>query len=526
MKEILYVHAGPFANYIGTHFWNTQEGYFTYGEDEDPVVFHDRSFREGLTSKGEPTFCPRLLIFDRKSHFGALSDELYADAADSAPAGVTQWEGGVVEYRQEPVPKSAYQTRLDEAESGEPEGDDDDAADTSNIRFWSDYSRVYYHPRSAQKLPDISEWQRTQGEWAVSKETFANYEHEHEVMENDVRFFVEECDALQGIQVLSDCATFGGFTDAFLTAFRDEYPKMPSLAFPLLSDASNVTVHAEEEQNAMKALNDALCIRSLETTSTISVPVQHPSSWQRGSWLDGLAIDLSSQYHTSALLATHIESATLPLRLKSSPYDIASLSSMLNASGTLNISHLSGMYPLPASVEWSRDAEKRIYDLSAVNDTRTNSKSPPIAEYARLQVSRGEEPCAFQASNLTNIRSTMYPTLTLRSIHAPPYPTPTSFPRFFASSSPPGTNAASQHDAKHRALSALSTSSATAPLFAAYAALAQECVDRRADVVGRVGLEFDEVRELKDDLWALCDRYAGPEGEWRAQEEVLSENED
>jgi hypothetical protein len=38
------------ANYTGTHFWNTQESYFTYDEDSDPVVDYDISFKEGLTS--------------------------------------------------------------------------------------------------------------------------------------------------------------------------------------------------------------------------------------------------------------------------------------------------------------------------------------------------------------------------------------------------------------------------------------------------------------------------------------------
>ncbi len=51
MKEILYIQAGSLANFVGTHFWNTQESYFTYDEHEDPSVFHDRSFREGVTSK-------------------------------------------------------------------------------------------------------------------------------------------------------------------------------------------------------------------------------------------------------------------------------------------------------------------------------------------------------------------------------------------------------------------------------------------------------------------------------------------
>ena len=45
---------------------------------------------------------------------------------------------------------------------------------------------------------------------------------------------------------MSDGNTFGGFTDAFLTAFRDEFPKLSSLAISFLSNASTATVTAEE----------------------------------------------------------------------------------------------------------------------------------------------------------------------------------------------------------------------------------------------------------------------------------------
>ncbi|KAI9068825.1 tubulin nucleotide-binding domain-like protein [Trametes sanguinea] len=517
MKEILYIQAGPFANFIGQHFWNAQESYFTYGEDEDPIVFHDRSFREGLNHKGDPTFCPRVLIFDRKSYFGALSDELYAGADD---ADISQWDGGMVQYHQDPIPKSDYHTRLDQelAESDEQRENAKTpvTVDASNIRFWSDYSRVYYHPRSIQKLPDLADWERSEGEWQSSREAFANHEHasEHEIMENEVRLFVEECDALQGIQLTSDCDTFGGFTDAFFAAFRDEYPKLPSLTFPLLSNASNLPVTAEEEQLAAKLINDALCMRSLEAVSTINVPLQHPSTWKRTEWLDGLNIDLRSPYHTSALLATHVESATLPLRLKSSPHDVLSLSSLLNASGTLSISYLSGFYPVPSTVSWSRESEKKLYDLSASRGDNAPGGKVPVTEYARLQVSRGFSSTEHEKYDEHFSAKSPAPF----SIHAPAYPTPSSFPPLSASSDPAE---------KQRALSSLSTSTATARLFASYATLVQACVDRRAEVVARMGLEFDEMRELKDHLWALCDRYAGPDEEWRNEkEDALSEDEE
>lgn len=34
---------------------------------------------------------------------------------------------------------------------------------------------------------------------------------------------------------MHDTASFGGFTNALLTSFRDEFVKLPCLAFPLLS---------------------------------------------------------------------------------------------------------------------------------------------------------------------------------------------------------------------------------------------------------------------------------------------------
>ena len=64
MKEILYIQAGSLPNFVGTHFWNTQESYFEYDgddgdEDDDgvgePEINHDISFREGLSQKVSPS---------------------------------------------------------------------------------------------------------------------------------------------------------------------------------------------------------------------------------------------------------------------------------------------------------------------------------------------------------------------------------------------------------------------------------------------------------------------------------------
>ena len=46
MKELLYIQAGPFSNYIGTHFWNTQQEYYDREEKVPDYqgISHERSF--------------------------------------------------------------------------------------------------------------------------------------------------------------------------------------------------------------------------------------------------------------------------------------------------------------------------------------------------------------------------------------------------------------------------------------------------------------------------------------------------
>jgi Tubulin domain len=63
----------------------------------------------------------------------------------------------------------------DGGDEGEGEGEDCAADLTASVRFWSDYSRVYYHPRGLHRVPDPAEWEREVG-WAQGVERFASYD--------------------------------------------------------------------------------------------------------------------------------------------------------------------------------------------------------------------------------------------------------------------------------------------------------------------------------------------------------------
>lgn len=89
-------------------------------------------------------------------------------------------DGGVVEYKQGLVEKSRYQEQLEEelifASSNGPDPDstqpDPFAVEESTVRYWSDYNRVDYHPRSIQKLPDLPDWDLGMTDWVAGRETF------------------------------------------------------------------------------------------------------------------------------------------------------------------------------------------------------------------------------------------------------------------------------------------------------------------------------------------------------------------
>ena len=62
-------------------------------------------------------------------------------------------------------------------------------------------------------------------------------------------------------------------------------------------------------------------------------------------------------------------------------------------------------------------------------------------------------------------------------------------------------------------------------MLSAYSAVVDDCVRRSADVLGALGLEKDDATELRDELWALRDAYAGMEDGGTANE-VLGLDED
>ncbi|KAG2044252.1 Misato segment II tubulin-like domain-containing protein [Suillus americanus] len=486
MREIIYIQAGSFANYAGTHFWNTQESYFTYDDNDEPIVNHDLSFDEGRSPQNQPTLCPRLLAFDQKSNFGTLAKASQADTATDASLDTT-WRGRVVRETQDPIPQSEYHTRLE----GEIEEQGGLERTDPIIRYWSDYSRVFLDPKSIQPIPDALE--NIEAGWSVGQDLFRRYNEDTELMEGAFRLLVENCDNFQGLQMMHDTSTFGGFSHAFLTSFRDEFLKASTLNFSFLSGADpNHAGIDNVSECTFTIVNDALCLQSLHQLSDITFPILNPSRWStlESNLSQVLAYDKNSLYHTSAVISSLVETATLPLRLKGSREDIAMIADHLNWRKCSRLGQLGGIVSLPFPA-----TEAAFTDLYCNFSTGLSNKH---SVFAKRNVTRGlqdQDLVAFDA--LCDLSSLQEPLMS--SIHAPAYPVPTSFPSIFRYTKATST----------RMTSSLVTTPSTSIPLTGYARFVEQTVrTRRSDgVLMSMGLESDDVKELAVALWEIVDGY-------------------
>ncbi len=257
-KAVISLQVGNYANYVGTHFWNFQESSFVFPGGRGgqgvalPDLEHDVLFRQGETLSGEVTFTPRLVAVDLKGALGLLPElgDLYGQPGAPRTDSLL-WAGATHVSKEEPVRKNDFQRELEAAENcvsdedkdiceagGSPEVKDatsstyDDLDD--QVRFWSDYLRPRFHPRTNVLLSEYKH-----GDCLAPFDVFglgrdAFTEGDGEEVEDRVRFFAEESDGLQGFQLVSDpFDAFGGLSAGLLDLLSDEYSGKSVLAFPV-----------------------------------------------------------------------------------------------------------------------------------------------------------------------------------------------------------------------------------------------------------------------------------------------------
>lgn len=121
------------------------------------------------------------------------------------------------------IKQSDYQRSLDE---GAPDAHN---LNTDTVRYWSDFNRVFYHPRSIVQINDfeLGSTLLPFEKWETGEGIFASMDRDVDLLDRDIRVWAEECDRMQGIQVLAggDDA-WSAFAARYIEKLRDEFGKM------------------------------------------------------------------------------------------------------------------------------------------------------------------------------------------------------------------------------------------------------------------------------------------------------------
>ncbi|KAL3814645.1 hypothetical protein ACJIZ3_015913 [Penstemon smallii] len=299
MKELVTIQVGSYANYIGSHFWNFQDELLGLADStESDEIFRNNNinmdviYRSGETQQGIPTYTPRLLSIGFQGSLGSVSSRgtLYGEVP-TAPVETLTWTGSITTHASEPLKKNLFLQSLclEENEStsrgcdssnadSQSEVQDKDIVDSleNEVEHWTDFSKVHYHPKSLYEFSGLWTDIENFNDYGIGRDSFSGSPHGEEIKER-LRFFLEECDLIQGIQfIVDDSGGFSGVAGEFLENIADEYTNIPVLLYSVRSPASSLDSKSRK-QTISRNLHDAVSFSRLSTFSKLIVPVGLPS---------------------------------------------------------------------------------------------------------------------------------------------------------------------------------------------------------------------------------------------------------
>lgn len=327
MREIVTLQVGGFANFVGSHFWNFQNELLELAEDPeaDPVFKNqdlnmDVFYRYGETHQGTPTYTPRLLSIGLQGSLGSMSScgTLY-NGGSSASSSVMTWDGNVSTQASEPHKKNLFLQSLyaEEQENGiQREITDRDIVQCleNDVQYWTDFSKSHYHPQSLYELSGL--WMDAQkfDNYGIGRDSFSGGLHGEEISER-LRFFVEECDHIQGFQfIVDDSGGFSPLAVDFLESIADEYTNVPVLLYAARGPGSLMDPLSQKHRVSRK-LHDAVSFSRLSSLCKLIVPVGLPSL-SRSKASNFLCIKDEKPYHCSAAYAATLHSVSMPFRME------------------------------------------------------------------------------------------------------------------------------------------------------------------------------------------------------------------
>jgi len=343
MKEILSLQIGSLSNFTGTHFWNNAEDMFT--ADNSKVLY-----RNGLQN-----YAPRLVSIDLKGSMNLIvpDDDLKV-----------QWPGNVLTVAKE----KSINSFLSNLESDEPLIKSFAQDLEENVNYSTDFSKLYYHQKS---IVPIQQHSPGFSNFSQGLEIWENEEWRNSLLDEHIRFFMEECDSPQGFQVLADIDDgFCGIASELLQQIYDEYPK---------KSIFTISVGMDPDNDQVKLYNRSIGVHHLSQVSSLFVPLTIPAldSMKDAAWSKYLNRK-ASMYHWSGYLSSVIQTMLYPTHFARNGVYMSQMemASMFKKNNDAPLAALNAILPFPIKNLDSGDIQNTLrvlkpgeYQMESINLT-------------------------------------------------------------------------------------------------------------------------------------------------------------
>lgn len=341
----------------------------------------------------------------------------------------------------------------------------------------------------------LSPWEKH----STGLEVFESLDKEHDLIDRDLRFFVEEADHLQGLSIIAGVDdAWGGFASAYAERIEDEYGRVSRWIWGL-EDVKGVD---ERRVAQTKQINAIRSLLSMKDSGSIYLPLANACSSAPPSYL---TYDPASQWHTSALQMAALESTTLPSRLRVNNPAHATMSDLESVFVTENpnrtILNLSFSASDPSSgstteiingpangaelMDLDEPAEPDPLDIT-LSPTTQNSGQPTSAQskhtFSHIDVLRG----CWNLPRHDPFSPSTFTVRTYETTHL--FPLPSSYPQIFRFSSHAGEEGLAIH-ARVASMSGVA-----------------EWLQQSARVVGRT-VDVGEREEMYSELRRMAEEY-------------------
>lgn len=380
MLEIVTASFSQAANHVVTHMYNTQESHIPYRKNQ-PIVYQNDVFMNTSAHDGGVDYLPRALVYDLKGGLGALGKYEYHEPA--LIIDQSKYTKVVSANVNATLSKNEFQVLLDKGKRTL-----QSLLNTDNTRYWTDYNKLIYNPRSIHTLNGyvidltnpggLGTHQHFEkfkfSTFNVGKADFMESQDKEAQLDN-FRWLLERCDRFEGLNVLTDLdSAWAGYTNEFIQAIKDDYfnngnGKHCMWALAMLTGANG--------QGLMLRVSRIKGLVELSRTMSVVMPIN--MQFLPNSSMLSSDFDSSSLWHTSGV-SSMFTGSLWELQCQASnniPLSVLEGNLLRGVSGRNIVNEISltnDNGPLDTQV---MDVSIEAYLAASATDVRTNM-NPPI----------------------------------------------------------------------------------------------------------------------------------------------------